>query len=110
VSSFSLPDEDYPGHVTLPSIPEASVVLQLHGYHVRVSAGNHNSATPSRQGGSRCGAEMPSEPFGRGVCLSGGPQKPACRSISGKEATSGAPAEETQGDLLSAFTWASFHS
>lgn len=113
VCSFSLSHEDYPGHITFSLNPEASAVLQLHGYHLWVSEGNNaivrSSATLSRWGGSRYGSEMPSEPFGRGLCLSVRPQKPACGVISGKEATLGAPAEETQPDFLSAFAWASFH-
>lgn len=52
-SSFSLCYEDYPGHVTFSLIAEASAVLQLHGYHVQVSEGNHNSATLLRWGGEQ---------------------------------------------------------
>lgn len=63
-SAFSM--EDYPGHVTFSLIPEASAVLQLHGYHVWVCEGNHSSSTLWRWAGSRYSTEMPSEPFEKG--------------------------------------------
>lgn len=64
--SSAFPMEDYPGHVTLSLIPEASAVLQLHGYHVWVCEGNHNTSTLWRWVGSRYSIEIPSEPFEKG--------------------------------------------
>lgn len=85
MSSFSLSYEDYPGHVTFPLIPGASAVLQLHGYHVRVSEGNRNSATLLRRVGADTAQKCLQSPLGEGYALACDPKsQPAGRSLGKK--------------------------